>query len=66
MVLKNIRDGWMYSMETNDFKCNCGFWISEEVMDNESFMEYAIKEHAEQHMRWRMAYVSKIFSGNQE
>lgn len=53
-------------METNDFKCNCGFWISAEIMDNEPFMEYAVKEHAEQHMRWRMAYVYEIFSGDQE
>jgi len=50
----------------NDFKCNCGFGISAEHMDNEAFMEYAIKEHNEQHLAWRTAYVLGFFSGNQE
>lgn len=35
-------------------------------MDNESFMMYAVQEHYEQHMRWRMAYVSEIFGGNDD
>ena len=50
----------------NDFKCNCGFWLSAEVIDDEAFMEYAIKEHNEQHLAWRTAYVLGFFSGNQE
>lgn len=50
----------------NDFKCNCGFWLSAEVMDNEAIMEYAIKEHNDQHMAWRTAYVLGFFGGSEE
>lgn len=50
----------------NDFKCNCGFWVSAEAMDNESIMEYAVKEHAGHHMRWRMAYVFGFFWGSDD
>ncbi len=50
----------------NDFKCSCGFGISAEVMNDEAFMEYAIKEHNEQHLAWRTAYVLGFFSGDQE
>lgn len=50
----------------SDFQCNCGFWASGQILDDEAIMEYAVKQHAEQHMRWRMAYVFGIFSGNTE
>lgn len=49
-----------------DFKCNCGFFISAEVVDYEEFMEYAIKEHNEQHLAWRTAYVLGFFGGNDD
>lgn len=49
-----------------DFKCNCGFWVSAEAMDNEAIMEYAIKKHAEDHLAWRIWYTEQIFSGNLE
>ncbi len=35
-------------------------------MDNEAFMEYAIKEHNEQHLAWRTAFVLGFFGGNNE
>jgi hypothetical protein len=50
----------------NDFSCNCGFWASGQILENEDFLEMAVKLHAEEHMKWRMAYVFGIFSGNKE
>lgn len=47
-----------------DFSCNCGFWASEQILDNEELIDYAVKLHAEDHMRWRMGYVFGIFLGN--
>ena len=51
---------------SDDFSCACGFWASGAILDNKAMMDYAVKLHAEDHMRWRMAYTSAIFSGNQE
>lgn len=61
MASRSFKNGWMYLMGTNDFNCNCGFWLSEDALSNEALMNYAVKEHAEQHMQWRVSYVSAIF-----